>query len=345
MALPPRQRIEPGYCVVETPGSLTSQANMLFRNPNSEAARYYLQLNADTPWVKPGHILIVADPHNPQQGPALHHLRQAKNQVNKAMVQLDAEQATFLQRNYDTLATILNGSSTGLGIASDSGKRYFQRIDEILQRIEITYQNQFRTQGTLIGQQFFVERNRLFGELKAMLDKPVFSRLTRKILNLRPYESIKSALNLSSRSIVHEWSTAGVGAIRGYSTYLDSTNRAIKFMKNAGWVGLAISATSTTNDVYHACTTGRESECGHVAFKEYGAFVAGVGLGSAGGTWGALAGGGICVALGIISAPMAGSAGVACAIAGSGIGAYAGTAAGEAIGGGVGRGMANILFR
>lgn len=40
---------------------------MLFRNPNSEAARYYLQLNADTPWVKPGHILIVADPHNPSK--------------------------------------------------------------------------------------------------------------------------------------------------------------------------------------------------------------------------------------------------------------------------------------
>lgn len=315
---------------------------MLFRNPNSEAARYYLQLNADTPWVKPGHILIVADPHNPQQGPALHHLRQAKNQVNKAMAQLDAEQATFLQRNYDTLATILNGSSTGLGIASDSGKRYFQRIDEILQRIEITYQNQFRTQGTLIGQQFFVERNRLFGELKAMLDKPVFSRLTRKILNLRPYESIKSALNLSSRSIVHEWSTAGVGAIRGYSTYLDGASRAVKFMKNAGWVGLAISATSTTNDVYYACTTGRESECSRVAVTGYTSFGGGLFGGIAGGSAGAWVTGGVCLALGI---PTGGTATLACAVVGSVAGSYGGAKAGEAIGNMLGGYAADILLR
>ncbi|MCA4822834.1 hypothetical protein ACWA06_09150 [Serratia rhizosphaerae] len=44
MAFPPRQRIEPGYCVVETPGTLSSQGNILFRNPRSEAARYFMQL-------------------------------------------------------------------------------------------------------------------------------------------------------------------------------------------------------------------------------------------------------------------------------------------------------------
>ncbi|WP_235081501.1 hypothetical protein [Serratia rubidaea] len=318
---------------------------MLFRNPNSEAARYYLQLNADTPWVKPGHILIVADPHNPQQGPALHHLRQAKNQVNKAMAQLDAEQATFLQRNYDTLATILNGSSTGLGIASDSGKRYFQRIDEILQRIEITYQNQFRTQGTLIGQQFFVERNRLFGELKAMLDKPVFSRLTRKILNLRPYESIKSALNLSSRSIVHEWSTAGVGAIRGYSTYLEGAGKGVKFMKNLGWVGLAVSATGTTNDIYHACTTDRKNECTRTALKGYGEFSLGIAGGTYGGSLGSAAGVGVCVALGIASAPAGGVAGLACAIIGATVGGAAGSAAGGYMGRKGGDYAADIILK
>ncbi|AGB82952.1 hypothetical protein D781_2701 [Serratia sp. FGI94] len=286
MAFPPRQRIEPGYCVVETPGTLSAQGNILFSNPRSEAARYFMQLNADTPWVKPGHILIVADPNNTRQGPALQQLRQAKNQVNQAMSQMDAEQASFLHRHYQTIATVLNGSSTGLGTASDAGKRYFSRIEEILKKIESTYQNQFRTQGTLISQQFFVERSRLFSELKAMLDKPIFNRLPRKILNLHPYESIKRALNLSSRSIVHEWTTAGVGAIHGYSTYLDGTSRAIRFMRNAGWVGLGVAATSTTNDIYNSCTVGRENECGRVALKGYGSFILGAGFGALGGSWG-----------------------------------------------------------
>ncbi|QNK34307.1 hypothetical protein HF675_09860 [Serratia sp. JUb9] len=332
MAFPPRQRIEPGYCVVETPGTLSSQGNILFRNPRSEAARYFMQLNADTPWVKPGHILIVADPNNARQGPALQQLRQAKNQVNQAMSQVDAEQANFLHRHYETIATVLNGSSMGLGTASDAGKRYFSRIEEILKKIESTYQNQFRTQGTLISQQFFVERNHLFNELKTMLDKPIFNRLPRKILNLHPYESMKRALNLSSRSIVHEWATVGVGAIHGYSTYLDGTSRAIRFMRNAGWVGLGVAATSTTNDIYNSCTVDRENECGRVALKGYSSFIGGAFLGAFGGTWGALAGGGVCVALGVISAPMAGGAGLACAIVGASGGSLAGGAVGSAIG-------------
>lgn len=339
MTFPSHQRIEPGYCVVETPGSLSSQGNMLFRNPRSAAAGYFMRLNADTPWLKPGHILIVADPANSQQGPALRQLRQAKNRVNQTLVQADTQQASFLQRHYETIATVLNGSSSGLATASDAGKRYFSRIEEILKQIERAYQNQFRTQGSLISQQFFVERNRLFAELKTMLDKPIFNRLPRKIINLHPYERMKRALNLSSRSIVHEWTTAGVGAIGGYSTYLDGTSRAIRFMRNAGWVGLGITATSTTNDIYHSCTVGRESECTRVAFREYGSFLFGTGGGAIGGSMGAMAGGGLCVALGIISAPMAGSAGLACAI----IGASAGSLVGGAVAGSFG-GMAGENF-
>ena len=193
----------------------------------------------------------------------------------------------------------------------------------------------------MISQQFFVERNRLFAELKTMLDKPIFNRLPRKIINLHPYERMKRALNLSSRSIVHEWTTAGVGAIGGYSTYLDGTSRAIRFMRNAGWVGLGMAATSTTNDIYNSCTVGRESECTRVAFKGYGSFIGSAGGGALGGGWGAMAGGGICVALGIISAPMAGSAGLACAI----IGASAGSLTGGAIGGALGEWSGERIYK
>ncbi|WP_237648782.1 hypothetical protein [Serratia ficaria] len=345
MIFPSRQRIEPGYCVVDTPGSLASQGNMLFRNPRSEAARYFMQINADTPWVKPGQILLVADPNNSQQEASLQQLRLAKGKVNHAMDAVSTDQADFLQRHYATIATILNGSSTGLGIASDAGKQYFTRIDEILKKIEMSYQNQFRTQGTLIGQQFFVERQRLFNELKVLLDKPILSRLARNILNLHPYESIKSALNLSSRSIVHEWSTVGVGAIKGYSTYLDGAGKAVRFMKGAGWIGLAAAGVSTSNDIYHACTSGRENECTRVALKGYGGFFGGAGLGIAGGVAGTAAAGGLCVALGIISAPMAGSAGLACAIVGSTIGGVSGGLLGSSGGEKFGDSMADLLLK
>ena len=86
-----------------------------------------------------------------------------------------------------------------LGVVADAGERYFSEIEKKLKAIKLAYQNQYRTQGTLIGQQFFVERQKLFSELDVLLNK--LSRLT---LKLKPYEEIKHALGLSSRSIVHE---------------------------------------------------------------------------------------------------------------------------------------------
>lgn len=72
----------------------------------------------------------------------------------------------------------------------------------------------------MIGTQFQVERARLFGTLK-----PLLNRLTRAQLNMKEYAQIKHALGLSSKSLVHEWSTAGVGAIKGYSNYVDSASQ------------------------------------------------------------------------------------------------------------------------
>lgn len=57
----------PGYCIVQQPGTLDFQARLLFNNINCESARYFMQLNRDTPWVKPGQILIIADPNNLNQ--------------------------------------------------------------------------------------------------------------------------------------------------------------------------------------------------------------------------------------------------------------------------------------
>lgn len=56
--------VAPGYCVVQQSGTLDLQARLLFNNPNSEAARYFMHLNRDMRWTRPGQILIVADPAN-----------------------------------------------------------------------------------------------------------------------------------------------------------------------------------------------------------------------------------------------------------------------------------------
>lgn len=146
----------------------------------------------------------------------------------------------------------------------------------------------------MISQQFFVERQRLFSELDSLLNK--LSRLT---LKMKPYNELKHALGLSSRSIVHEWSTAGVASIRGYSTYIDNASKAARFLKAGGWLAIGFAGVNTTNEVYNACTVGREQSCSKVAVKKYSSFGASLAGGIYGGKYGAMAGAGVCVALGV----------------------------------------------
>ena len=310
--------IAPGYCIAQQPGPLAYQANYLFGGKPSKAADYFLQLNADTPIVQPGQMLIVADPRNPNQAMQLTMLMQAKTRTSKAVQAGGGDFSAFLHRNYAAIAAFTSYGDTVIGLASDAGERYFGQIKNILVDIEKTYQNQFRMSGALIGTQFQVERARLFGTLK-----PLLNRLTRAQLNMKEYAQIKHALGLSSKSLVHEWSTAGVGAIKGYSNYIDSASRAAKFMKTGGWVGIGLSGLNTTNDVYNACTSGREQECTKIAVKGYSNFAASTAAGIWGGEGGALLATGACSI--VLGASTFGAGILACGIVGAALGGAAGS--------------------
>lgn len=320
------RKLAPGYCIVEQPGSISLQAGLLFRNRNSSAARYFEQLNAGTPWVKPGQILIVADPNSTMTEQTLRLLHQAKQQVNNNLVGVSTDEASFLQRNYGMIAGITTAGDKIFGAIGDAGEKYFKAIETTLKKIEASYQNQFRTQGTLIGQQFFVERNQLLAELKILVNKPIIKYLAKHSIKFRPYEDMRRALNLSSRSIVHEWSTVGVGAIPGYSTYTGNAARAARFLKYGGYIGIAFSFAGATNNVIKSCTTGRESECGNTAFKEYFKFGASTTLGLAGGAYGSTGAVALCVGVGLATA---GTGALPCAIIGGLAGGYIGGKFGE----------------
>ncbi len=109
-----------------------------------------------------------------------------------------------------------------------------------------------RDRGTLIGQQFYAERNQLLHQLKALVNKPLVKSLARHSVQFRPYEDMRRALNRSSRSIVHEWSTAGVTGIPGYSTYVGNAAKAARFLKYGGYIGIGFAFAGTTNDVADA---------------------------------------------------------------------------------------------
>lgn len=313
--------VNPGYCIVQQPGTLDFQARLLFNNPNSDAAHYFMQVNSDAQWSKPGQMLILDVPGS-NNSVQLKQLQLAKKKVNGALADLNSGEANFFNQHFSTIAAVTNFMDKSLGVVADAGEKYFSEIEKKLKSIELAYQNQYRAQGTLISQQFFVERQRLFSELDGLLNK--LSRLT---LKMKPYNELKHALGLSSRSIVHEWSTAGVASIRGYSTYIDNASKAARFLKAGGWLAIGFAGANTTNEVYNACTAGREQSCSKVAVKKYSSFGASLAGGIYGGKYGAMAGAGVCVALGVAT----GGVGLlACSIVGAAAGGYVG---GEIAGG------------
>lgn len=322
------RNLSPGYCVVERPGTLEYQARELFRDVRSPAASLFMKHNADTRYLKPGQILIVADPDTPDHltMQMLKALRQAKNKTNSALIGVDNDDAEFMHKHYGMIAALTGAGDKVFGITGDAGEKYFSAIEQTLKKIEASYQNQFRTQGTLISQQFFVERNKLLNQLKELVNKPLLKSLTRHIVKFQQYENMKRALNLSSRSIVHEWSTVGLGGIPGYSYYVGNAARAARFLKMGGYIGIGFAFVGTSNEVVNACSIGREGECRKIAVRDYTKFAIGTGGAMYAGAWGGSAALAACTAIGIATA---GAGGVACAAVGSLMGGYVGSMAGE----------------
>lgn len=119
--------IAPGYCIVEHPGTLDFQARLLFRGTRSQAANLFMKLNADTQWLMPGQILIVADPDAPATSQMLHRLRQAKQKTDMAFVGVGTEEASFLQKHFGMIAGLTSAGDHIFGMGGILGRNTLPR--------------------------------------------------------------------------------------------------------------------------------------------------------------------------------------------------------------------------
>lgn len=319
-----REAVDAGFCVVHFPSSVGDYGNWLFRQPPTGSKELYSQLNGIHP-LKTGSIVIVVDPDK-QDANQIESLKKAKTRVDDALSSLTDDEANFMYKHYATIANFSSIADKGIGLAADSAGKYFQQIEEILNKIHSTYKNQYLTRGTLIGEQFFVERRQLFNEL----DKIIKNGFLGKSLKLGEYTKIKNALGLSTSSIMHEWGKSGVGDIEGYATHIERSAKLIKAMRYTGYAAIGFSALHSINEVNEACSVGRENECTRKKYTEAGSFT----LGTAGGIGGGAAGMWACS---IVLGPQTLGAGVLlCGLIVGGAMGYAGGEAGGALGEAVG---------
>ncbi|AZE50021.1 hypothetical protein C4K04_4357 [Pseudomonas chlororaphis] len=321
---------EPGFYVVPKSMSREQLESVLFTSRNPAVMSKFESLNLGLSDVKAGSMIVLSDPGNLQCIREEGLLMEAAAKANDALKPLSAEEANFMARHRDEIENFLAQGSTAIGIGEAMFAKNLEDVKTALRDIEALHQHTFQKDGHLRSPEFFAERKKLLAQLNTRL-----TSMTRKGIGFPDHPNLKSALGISSRSLVHRWTKAGAAEqIPGYATHIEGVAKAAKVVKYGGWIGTALGGGASYMKVQDVCAVGNTEACEKVRFTETGSFVGGGAGGAAAGA--ALTGttvGALCVALGV---PTGGLAALVCGVVVVGGGSFAGGAilgnAGEKIG-------------
>ncbi|MGA9705342.1 PAAR domain-containing protein [Pseudomonas sp.] len=313
---------DPGFYIV--PKSMTREAmeTTLFPIRDPAVMRKFQSLNPNTGHVKAGSIIVLSDPNNTSCTYQEAQLMQAVQHVDASLDALTPDEADFLYRHGAEIAGFIGHTSTWLGVSAVVMEKHLNNLRETLQAMERLHQDSYRQHGHLRSAQFFADRQRLMSQLDAHL---LNSTRLRGQTTLGDHPKLKTALGISSRSLVHHWDKAGgPGQIPGYAAHVEATSRAAKYMKAGGYIGIGLGGVSSSLAIQQVCNNDSGAACEKIKFTEGGKFAGSVGGGAFGGSAGSVAGGAICLALGVTT----GIGGVVCVATLVGAGAWVGTTIG-----------------
>ncbi|MDQ0979610.1 PAAR domain-containing protein [Pseudomonas synxantha] len=322
---------EPGFYIV--PKSTTREAleATLFPVLDPAVMRKFQTLNPNTGHFKAGSMVVLSDPNNTSCTYQEAQLMQAAQQVDASLDSLTPDEADFLYRHGAEIASFIGHTSTWLGVSAVVMETHLNNLRNTLQAIERLHQQTYRQHGHLKSSQFFTDRQRLMSQLDAHL---LNSTRLRGQTTLGDHPKLKTALGISSRSLVHHWDKAGApGQIPGYAAHVEATSRATQYMKAGGYIGIGISGVSSLMAIEQVCNGESGPACEKVKFTEGGKFGLSTALGVAGGAMASSASGPICLAIGVATG---GIGGVVCIAAIVGTGAWMGTTVGSMTGEAIG---------
>ncbi len=329
-ALNSPQGEEPGFYIVPQSTTRDALETTLFPTPDPAVMAKFRTLNPRTDNVKAGSMIVLSDPNNFQCSKEENQLLAAAALTHDAINPLSAADADFMMRHREQIQSFLAHSSTAIGAGETMLARNLDSLKTILQEIEALHQKAFLKDGHLRSPEFFAERKNLLARLDTHL-----TALTRRSAGIPDHPNLKTALGISSRSLVHRWTQAGApGQIPGYATHIQQLAKASTVIKRGGWVGTAIGGGASYMKVKNVCSAGNQEACEKIKFTETGSFVGSLGGGAlAGAALSTAVVGGLCVWLGI---PTVGIAPLACGLVVVGAGSVGGGALGDAFGGWVG---------
>ncbi|WP_244175833.1 PAAR domain-containing protein [Pseudomonas lactis] len=309
---------EPGFYIV--PKSMTREAleATLFPTLDPAVMRKFQALNPNTNHVKAGSMIVLSDPNNTSCTYQEAQLMQAAQHVSASLDSLTPDEADFLYRHGAEIAGFIGHTSTWLGVSAVVMEKHLSNLRETLQAMERLHQDSYRQHGHLRSPQFFADRQRLMNQLDAHL---LNSTRLRGQTTLGDHPKLKTALGISSRSLVHHWDKAGgPGQIPGYAAHVEAVSRATKYMKAGGYIGIGLGGVSSLLAIQQVCNGNSGAACEKVKFTEGGKFAGSTAIGVASGLAASYASTAVCVALGVTT----GIGGVICVAAVVGTGAWVG---------------------
>ncbi|MCF5786150.1 PAAR domain-containing protein, partial [Pseudomonas sp. PA-1-6G] len=306
---------EPGFYIV--PKSIPREAleATLFPTLDPAVMRKFQALNPSTSHVKAGSMIVLSDPNNTSCTYQEAQLMQAAQHVSASLDGLTPDEADFLYRHGAEIAGFVGQTSTWLGVSAVVMEKHLNNLRDTLQAMERLHQDSYRQHGHLRSPQFFTDRQRLMNQLDAHL---LNSTRLRGQTTLGDHPKLKTALGISSRSLVHHWDKAGgPGQIPGYAAHVEAVSRATKYMKAGGYIGIGLGGVSSLLAIEQVCNGDSGAACERVKFTEVGKFVGSTSLGALSGVMAGAASGSICIAMGVATGGVGGVICVA-AIVGSG---------------------------
>ena len=321
---------EPGFYVVPTSMTREALEAALFTTPDPAVMRKFRALNPGKDDLKAGSVIVLSDPNNASCTYQEALLMQAAQEVKTDLDPLTPDEADFMFRHAAEIASFTGQTSTWLGVSATVMEKHLASLRDVLKDIERLHQNNYSQYGHLRSPSFFSDRRRLLARLDAHL---LNSTRLRGHTTLGDHPKLKTALGISSRSLVHHWDKAGgPGQIPGYSTHVNAVSRAAKYMQAGGYIGIAIGGVSSMLAVQEVCQSDTGATCEKVKLTEGGKFAGSTIIGYVGGELGYAASGVICAALGMTT----GIGGVVCVVSVVGVGSWGGsklgTIAGEELG-------------
>ncbi|MEH6578481.1 MAG: PAAR domain-containing protein [Amphritea sp.] len=304
---------------------------------DSKKLSYFKQVNShlQSQQVLPGELVIFANPPITQaDSEALTALQQQARLASQGIQRLTPAEAHTVMQHFSLLDAVnsdhLANGSVAVGVTSAMAYKRLTDLQKVLEKLNQNYMNNVQVVNgkAHFGHGFYIQRATLFRELDNSL-----SRLTLMSLDLPVSQKVKHTLELSSKSLLHNWDQIlAKGSVPQLGQRINIVARAAKGAERAGYIGITLDAGVAVNEIGKACFGPETEQCEKVTYSEVGRLGGSVG----GGIMGARVGSAVTtVAAGFVIA-----AGVTIytpvlaiiALGGAGVGAYYGSSSGGEFG-------------